>query len=192
MDLSNIIPAEWADVLQPLLPQYGIDTPQRIAGFLSQVDIESAHFTALIENLNYSAHGLLSTFGSHFTEMEADTYAHKPEMIANRVYAGRMGNGSEESGDGWAYRGRGLIQLTGLTNYNAFSMAINKTVEETVAYLETKEGAAEAACWYWSNRNLNQFADIGDTLALTKRINGGTNGLTDRSKAYDKYKVQLC
>jgi putative chitinase len=192
MDLSNLIPAEWAVILQPLLSQYNIDTPQRIAGFLSQVDIESAHFTALSENLNYSAHGLLTTFGSHFTEMEADSYAHKPEAIANRVYGGRMGNGAESSGDGWKYRGRGLIQLTGLTNYNAFALACGKTTDETVAYLETKEGAAHAACWFWANNNLNQFADIGDNIGMCKRINGGTNGLTERHRAYDKFKAQLC
>lgn len=192
MDISNLIPAEWADVLQPLLSQYGIDTPNRVAGFLSQVDVESAHFTATVENLNYSQEGLVRTFPTHFDSLNAAEYARMPEAIANHVYANRMGNGPEYSGDGWKYKGRGLIQLTGKANYEQFALACGKSLDDTVAYMETKEGAAHSACWFWAQNNLNQFADIGDNLAMCKRINGGTNGLTERHTAYDKYKAALC
>jgi putative chitinase len=106
-------------------------------------------------------------------------------MIANRVYASRMGNGNEASGDGYKYRGRGAIQLTGRDNYSAFATAIGKSIDETIAYLETLDGAIESACWFWKKNGLNEIADKKDILAMTKRINGGTIGLEDRKKHYE-------
>lgn len=192
MNLSKIIPQEWATILTPLLTQYGIDTPQRIAGFLSQVGHESNNFTVIKENLNYSAEGLLKTFPKYFDAISAAECQKMPVAIANKVYANRMGNGDERSGDGFRYRGRGLIQLTGKTNYEQFALACGKSLIDTIAYLETKEGAAHSACWYWAQNKLNDFADIGDNLAMCKKINGGTNGLSERHKLYDKYKAVLC
>jgi putative chitinase len=115
----------------------------------------------------------------------ANQYAHKPEMIANRAYGNRMGNGDEASGDGWRHCGRGLIQLTGKANYTAFAESIETPVDDLVEFLQTFEGAVQSACWFWETNNLNQWADKGDMLTLTKRINGGTLGLDDRIKHYN-------
>jgi putative chitinase len=140
----------------------------------------------LQENLNYSSSGLMKTFKKYFPdETVASQYAKQPEKIANRVYANRMGNGNEASGDGYKYRGRGLIQLTGKDNYTRFAESIETPVEEIPEFLGTFEGAVQSACWFWETNNLNQFADSGDMLTLTKRINGGYIGLEDRVKHYE-------
>jgi putative chitinase len=160
--------------------------PARLAGFLAQTAHESGGYTAIKENLNYSAKGLMGTFKKYFpTEDIANQYAKKPERIANRVYANRMSNGDESSGDGYRFCGRGLIQLTGRANYTKFANDLGMSLEETVAYLETPNGAVSSAGWFWDNNKLNQYCDSGDFVTLTKRINGGTIGLEDRKHHYD-------
>lgn len=176
----------WYDALEQLLDDYEITTPQRVAAFVAQCAHESGNFVFIKENLNYKAASLRKIFGKYFpTDDLAAAYANKPEMIANRVYANRMGNGDEASGDGYRYCGRGLIQLTGRDNYTFFAGSLDITVEEAAEYLTTFEGAAQSACWFWESNNLNQWADKGDILTLTKRINGGTIGLEDRIKHYN-------
>jgi putative chitinase len=176
----------WHHALSQLLPDYDINSPQRIAAFIAQCSHESGGFTALKENLNYRAVTLRKIFPKYFpTDDLANAFAGKPEMIANRVYASRMGNGDEASGDGFRYCGRGLIQLTGKSNYQSFADSLEMNVEDVPDYLSTFEGAAQSACWFWENNNLNQWADKGDILTLTKRINGGTIGLEDRIKHYE-------
>jgi len=179
----------WHEALIKILPDYEIDTVNRVAAFISQCSHESGGFSALQENLNYRADVLTRIWPSRFTAEVAAAYVAKPnkqEAIANRAYCDRMGNGNEASGDGWKYRGRGLIQLTGKNNYQAFANSIGTTVEETSEYLATFEGAAASAAWFWKSNNLNPLADKGDTLSITKRINGGTNGLDDRIKKYNQ------
>jgi len=176
----------WHHALSQLLPDYDINSPQRIAAFIAQCSHESGGFTALKENLNYRAVTLRKIFPKYFpTDDLANAFAGKPEMIANRVYASRMGNGDEASGDGFRYCGRGLIQLTGKSNYQSFADSLEMNVEDVPDYLSTFEGAAQSACWFWESNNLNQWADKGDILTLTKRINGGTIGLEDRIQHYD-------
>jgi len=188
--LKEILPSipyldEWHDALSKVLPEYDITTPQRVAAFIAQCAHESGGFKALKENLNYQAASLCRVWPRLFPTMEiANQYAHKPEMIANRAYGNRMGNGDEASGDGYRYCGRGLIQLTGKDNYTAFAESIETPIEELPEYLSTFEGAVQSAAYFWSENNLNQYADSGDILTMTKRINGGTIGLEDRKKHY--------
>jgi putative chitinase len=177
----------WHDALKQLLPDYDINTPQRIAAFLAQCAHESAGFTALKENLNYKPATLLKLFGKYFTPEMAAVYCAKPnkqEAIANRIYANRMGNGDEASGDGYRYSGKGLIQLTGKSNYQSFADSLEITPTAAAEYMQTFEGACQSACWFWETNNLNKFADVGDFETMTKRINGGTIGLEDRKKHY--------
>ena len=178
----------WVEAMNKILPRYDIMSPKRLAAFLAQTAHESAGFTAVRENLNYSAQGLMKTWPARFNQTTAAAYARQPEKIANKVYANRMGNGDEASGDGWRYRGRGLIQTTGKANYTKLAQYIKKTLQETIEYCETVEGAVESACFYWASNNLNAIADTGDMAALTRRINGGAIGLADR---LDKYKKTL-
>lgn len=188
--LGQIIPGNpyldhWYEALCKILPDYDINTVPRVAAFLAQCAHESGGFKALKENLNYRAVTLRKVFPKYFpTDDLANAYAQKPEMIANRVYGGRMGNGDEHSGDGFRYCGRGLIQLTGKENYTRFAESIETPVEEIPEFLATFEGAIQSACWFWETTNLNQYADNGDILTMTKRINGGTIGLEDRKKHY--------
>lgn len=178
----------WHEALAQLLPDYEINTAQRIAAFIAQCAHESGGFMVLKENLNYRPESLVKLFGKYFDLPTAQRYCampNKQEAIANRIYANRMGNGPEESGDGYKYCGRGLIQLTGKSNYQAFADSLEISPDEASEYLRTFEGAAQSACWFWENNNLNQFADKGDILMLTKRINGGTIGLEDRIKHYN-------
>ena len=188
--LAQLLPGnayvnEWYEALSQLLPDYDINTPERIAAFIAQCSHESAGFKFLKENLNYRAESLMRVWPRYFPNIEvARQYAHKQEKIANRAYANRMGNGNEASGDGWRFCGRGLIQLTGRNNYEAFAESIETPVEEIPEYLATFEGAAQSACWFWDTNDLNKWADKGDILTLTKKINGGTLGLDDRIKHY--------
>lgn len=182
---GNTYVAEWYESLEKLLPDYDINTPQRIAAFIAQCAHESGNFKAIKENLNYQAATLSKVWPSRFPPDVAAQYAHNQEAIANRAYADRMGNGNEASGDGFRYCGRGLIQLTGKSNYQAFADSVEMAVEDVPAYLATFEGAAQSACWFWESNNLNQFADSGDILTITKRINGGTLGLDDRTARYN-------
>jgi len=177
---------KYVEPLNEVAEYYSLNTPQRLAAFLAQIAHESGGFNFTKENLNYSAKGLMSTFKKYFpTEDLAKEYERKPEKIANRVYANRMGNGPESSGDGSKYCGRGLIQLTGKQNYTNFAKDLGVSIDECVAYLETPEGAVSSAGWFWDNNNLNRFCDSGDFVMLTKRINGGTIGLADRQHHYD-------
>jgi putative chitinase len=189
--LSQIIPGnpyldQWLHALNEILPEYGIDTPLRLSHFLAQCAHESGNFRFLKENLNYRAQTLRTLFPKYFpTDALAQDYANRPnkqEAIANRIYASRMGNGPEESGDGFRYCGRGLIQLTGRDNYTWFAASLEIPVEEAADYLQTFEGAVQSACWFWENNNLNALADRDDVVAVTKKINGGTIGLEDRRK----------
>ena len=176
---------QWFEAIYEILPEYEITTPQRVAAFLAQCAHESGGFVFLKENLNYKAASLRRVFPKYFPDDAiAAQYAGKGEMIANRVYANRMGNGPEESGDGFRYCGRGLIQLTGKNNYTFFAGSLYIPVEEASEYLQTFEGAVQSACFFWEQNKLNQWADAGDILTLTKRINGGTIGLEDRIKHY--------
>ena len=177
---------EWYSAMSLLFPKYNINTPARIAGFIAQCGHESQNFKTLEENLNYSAEGLNKIFPKYFVKAgrDAQAYHRQPEKIANIVYANRMGNGDTASGEGWKFRGRGVIQLTGKDNYSRFAKHIGKSVDDTIAYLKTKQGALESACWFWDTNGLNEIADSGDFVAMTKRINGGTIGLEDRQKHY--------
>jgi putative chitinase len=178
----------WYEAISQILPAYDINTPQRVSAFVAQCAHESAGFKFLKENLNYKAASLRKVFPKYFPDdATANDYAsraNKQEAIANKVYANRMGNGDEASGDGFRYLGRGLIQLTGKNNYTLFAASIDTPLEEIPEYLQTFEGAVQSACWFWDQNNLNQWADKGDILTLTKRINGGTIGLEDRIKHY--------
>jgi putative chitinase len=177
---------QFIDPLNEVAEYYELNTPQRLAGFVAQCAHESGDFTAIKENLNYSAKGLMGTFRKYFPdEATAKAYERKPEMIANRVYANRMGNGDEASGDGYRHCGRGLIQLTGKQNYQRFAADLEMSEADCVAYMETVEGAVSSAGWFWDNNNLNQYCDSGDFVMLTKRINGGTIGIEDRKHKYD-------
>lgn len=178
----------WYDALCQILPTYEINTPERVAAFVAQCAHESGYFKFLKENLNYRAESLLRTFPKYFKTLdEAKQYERQPEKIANRVYANRMGNGDEASGDGFRYLGRGLIQLTGKNNYTIFAASIETPVEEIPEYLQTFEGAIQSACWFWEQNNLNRFADSRDITTMSKRINGGTIGMEDRIMKYNKF-----
>ena len=171
----------WHESLDQLLDDYDINTPLRVAHFVAQCAHESGDFVFIKENLNYKAASLQKIFSKYFPTAElAAQYANKPEQIANRIYANRMGNGPEASGDGYRYCGRGLIQLTGKDNYTFFAGSLNIPVEEASDYLATFEGATQSACWFWEQNNLNRFANANDVKGLTRAINGGYIGLDDR------------
>jgi len=188
--LEDLIPKNpyveyWYSALSQCLPDYDINTPRRVAAFIAQCSHESGGFKFLSENLNYRAESLMRVWPKYFKDLAtAKRYAHNPERIANRAYANRMGNGNEASGDGWRFCGRGLIQLTGKDNYQAFADSIETELEDIPHYLATFEGAVQSACWFWETNNLNKWADAGDITTLTKKINGGTLGLDDRMKHY--------
>lgn len=177
---------QWHKALSQLLPDYEINTPKRIAAFIAQCAHESGGFLFLSENLNYKAESLVKVFPKYFKDISmAKAYEKQPEKIANKIYADRMGNGNELSGDGYKYRGRGLIQLTGKTNYTWFAASLQISPEEAAEYMGTFEGAAQSACWFWETNKLNEWADKGDIEKMTKIINGGTIGLEDRKKHYE-------
>lgn len=183
----------YLEALNLTLPEYQINTKLRICHFLAQIIHESGHLKYNQENLNYSAKALRSVFGKYFpTDALAEQYARKPEKIANRVYANRMGNGDEASGDGWKYKGAGLIQLTGKTNYTKCSefLGIDLVNDPSLIY-NSPEICVKTACWYWSVNNLNKYADVDDIKTVTKRINGGYNGLEDRTKILNTAKKVL-
>jgi putative chitinase len=189
---KNKNPAELFAALEAVLPKYKITTAERVAAFLAQCGHESADFTVLRENLNYSAEGLNKIFPKRFPSVAAaQPYHRQPEKIANNIYANRMGNGPEASGEGFKFRGRGAIQLTGKENYTKFAASVGKTLDEAVAYTETMAGAIESACWFWNTNKLNDIADKKDIVTLTKRINGGTIGLEDRKKHFEHNLVVL-
>jgi putative chitinase len=175
--------------LNSVLPEFEINTPLRKAHFLAQLAHESGGLKYVEENLNYSAQGLRSVFGKYFKTIEiAEEYARKPEKIANRVYANRMGNGDEQSGDGWRYRGRGLIQLTGKSNYQRFSEDHSIDCVNNPDLLLDSKIALISACWFWKKNKINTYADADDIHLVTKRINGGNNGILHRQHYLDSFK----
>jgi putative chitinase len=186
MSLANTlaklkISVDWVEPLEEVFHRYEINTPERQAAFIGQCAHESMNFTKLEENMNYSAEGLMKTWPSRFPTLEsAKPYHRNPEKIANKVYAGRMGNGPEETGEGWLYHGRGLIQLTGKDNYTLAGDALNIDFIHSPDYVLVPKYAALTAGWYWNKRNLNKEADAKDFTGMTKKINGGTIGLDDR------------
>ncbi len=185
---KNKEPEYWFNAMNQYLPQFGITTAARVAGFIAQGQHESADFTILQENLNYSAKGLRGVFPKYFPDDAiANQYAKKPEMIANRVYGGRMGNGPEASGDGFKFRGRGVLQLTGRANYTQCSRDLfgDDTLANDPDLVRTPEYAIITACWFWYKNKLNEICDKGDIVLLSKRINGGTIGLEDRIKHWN-------
>jgi putative chitinase len=189
--LKGHIPDQVYDQIPDVIATFEINTPLRLAHFLAQCGHESAGFKAVNENLNYSAGALQSVFRKYFPdESTAAQYARKPEMIANKVYANRMDNGDEASGDGWKFRGRGYIQLTGKHNYTKFGQAINENIIANPDLVATKYPLLSAA-WFWSSNGLNKLADEGATdevvTKITKRVNGGTIGLEDRIKHFKEY-----
>jgi putative chitinase len=187
-DTDEDIIESFVGPLNETFDEFDINNANRIAMFLAQVGHESAGLRQRRENLNYSASGLNRVFPKYFRRAgrDANEYHRQPEKIANVVYANRMGNGGVDSGDGWKFRGRGLIQLTGKNNYSAFAEFMDMDLDEVVDYLETEEGAAMSAGWFWDSRDLNTWADAGDILKCTKLINGGTIGLNDRKKHYEE------
>lgn len=174
--------AVWAEALTPPMRSSGIVTPNRAAAALGQFDYESDGFSALTENLNYThADRIFAVFPSHFTDInDAAAYAGNPEALANRVYASRMGNGDEASGDGWRFRGGGLIQITGRDNYARLAGDLGMELNDVAAWVRMPAGAAASACWFWSRHALNQDADRWDIRAVTRAINGGYTGYSDR------------
>jgi putative chitinase len=178
-------PTKWSALLNYHLHLHSITEKEQIACFIAQAGHESSHFNAVEENLNYSADGLLRTFLKYFDNNSARNYARNPEKIANRVYANRMGNGPEESGDGWKYRGRGLIQLTGKENYTKCSMGIFNDDRLVVNPIELliPETALLSALWFWDSHNLSAITDM---TKLTRIINGGANGLSEKIEIYNR------
>ena len=182
---KNPYAEQWYEALVQILPDYDINTVPRVAAFLAQTAHESGNYRAIKENLNYRAETLMKVWPRYFPSMEiANQYAHKQAAIANRAYGGRMGNGPEASGDGYKFCGRGLIQLTGKDNYTRYAQSLEISLDEASEHLTTFEGCVQSAAWFWEANNLNQWADAGDILTLTKKINGGTLGLADRQKHY--------
>lgn len=169
-----------------MLNKNGINTKQRLAMFFSQLDHES-NLVPQSENLNYSAERLLQIFPKYFNTSTAKVYARQTQMIANKVYSNRMGNCSEASGDGFTYRGRGFIQLTGKENYSKLSQDVGVNYVANPNLLMNEADSMLCACWYWTKNRLNELSDKGDVIAVTRRINGGTNGLADRKKKYEAY-----
>ena len=178
---------EWYSAMLEILPMWDINTIERVAGFVAQCGHESRNFSVLTENLNYSAAALNKIFPKYFRRAgrDAQAYHRQPEKIANVIYANRMANGDSASGDGWRFRGGGILQLTGRYNYTEFAEDVDMSPEEAVDYVRTKKGALDSACWFWDENNLNKHCDNMDIVKMTKRINGGTIGLEDRIKHYN-------
>lgn len=182
---------ELAKKYKTLLDNNNINTPLRLAHFFAQIHHES-NLKPVAENLNYSAQVLRNVFGKYFpTLTEAEAYARKPEKIANKVYANRMGNGDEQSGDGWKYRGRGFIQITGKNNYNTLSDDTGICYVGNPDLLLNEADSMVSALWFWNKNNLNRWADADDVREVTRRINGGYNGLAHRTELLRKYKKQF-
>ena len=180
MGCSGTVAITWCDPINAVMQRFKLDTKARAAAFLAQVGHESARLTRLVENLNYSAEGLVATWPKRFDTKLAAQVARKPEQIANIVYADRLGNGSQASGDGWKYRGRGLIQITGKSNYRDCGAVLGLDLLSNPSLLEIPTNAAMSVGWFWSTSGLNALADAGQFETMTRRVNGGLNGLADR------------
>lgn len=198
MDISKLkghVPDAVITQIPEVMEKFQINTPLRLCHFLAQCGHESGNFKAVNENLNYGAKGLRGVFPKYFpTDALAAEYERKPEKIANKIYGGRMGNGPEASGEGYKFRGRGYIQLTGKDNYSAFDKVVTESILETPDLVATKYPLLSAA-WYWNSRALNALADKGATTAevtaITKKVNGGTIGLEDRIKHFNEFYALL-
>lgn len=181
----------WYTAIIEVLPNYGITSAKRVNHFLAQICHESLDFTALKENMNYSAEGLNKVFPNRFPTVKSASHLHRnPEKIANSIYANRMGNGDTNSGDGWKYIGRGVIHITGKSNYAECSKYLygdDRLLKNPDLLSEDKEVCIKSACWFWDKHDLNEYADKNDILTITKKINGGTNGINDRKDRYEKY-----
>lgn len=179
-------PEEWLPHFD-LLPEFGIVTNEQVAAFCAQIGHESMDLNVMSENMNYSADRLGKVFPKYFRNADTRKYARKPEMIANKVYSNRMGNGTESSGDGWLYRGSGIIQLTGKNNFSRASEALFGDrfvlLERPELVRTNKETAMQCALWYWEDNELETYTDI---VAISKRVNGGTIGLDDRIQRYER------
>jgi putative chitinase len=189
--LKGHVPQAVIDAIPDTAARFGITTPLRLAHFLSQCGHESGGFRATQENLNYSAKGLCGIFRKYFPSVTvAMQYERKPEKIANRVYASRMGNGNEASGEGWKYRGRGYIQLTGKENYKAFDATVPEDITSNPDLVATKYALASAAFFFKKNglwAICDRGSDMATVTAVTKRVNGGTIGLLDRQKHFKEF-----
>lgn len=201
-------PVKWLGAIQAACSEFKIDTPQRVAAFLAQCAHESAGFTALEENLNYSDVTMAAVWPNRFAVLGADkkpkkdekgknipnafakALHRKPELIANTVYSNRMGNGTIESGEGWKFRGRGLKQLTGKFNYEKCGAALGVDLVSNPDLLLEPSYAARSAGWFWQSNNLSKFADVGDLEGMTKKINGGLIGFADRKARYESCHAQ--
>jgi putative chitinase len=192
---TNREPRVWYDIAVDMFKKYDITSTNRIAGFMAQCAHESRDFTALEENLNYSADALNRVFPRYFgsKKRNAFEYARNPQKLANYVYmdefrtkAGALGN--TQPGDGWRFRGGGIKQLTGRNNFAAFGSTVGMTAEEAADYVRTKKGAFESACWFWKKNNLNRFADKDDIVGMSRKVNGGTIGMEDRVARYERAK----
>lgn len=180
-------PATWVQPVTDACALFKINTQPQIAAFLAQTAHESAGYTRLVENLNYSAEALQKIWPKRFPTLDfAKTFHRNPEKIANTVYADRMGNGAPASGDGWRYRGRGLKQLTGRDNYRHCSSSLGVDIEAAPDLLLQPKYAALSAGWFWSVNGCGALADAGEFERLTKRINGGLIGLADRKARHDR------
>lgn len=199
---ANLRPQEWTDALNSILPKWGIDTTEHIIHFLAQCGHESNSFTVLVENLNYTAQALANTWPNRYSAGVVDgkqtpnklalSLHRKPEAIANNAYANRLGNGNEASGDGWLFRGHGGLQLTGRDLVTAFARKIGKTVEEAIEYLKTIEGAIEGSCYFWRDyKNIPAVISTGSVKTITKKVNGGLNGLADRYQLTEHIRAVL-
>lgn len=192
--LMQIMPAarrqdaeRYASPIQAAMVRFGIETDLQQAMFLAQIGHESGYLSRVVENLNYAADRLCAVWPNRFPSIQAaEAFARQPERIANRVYANRLGNGDEASGDGWRFRGRGLIQITGRTNYRAAAGALELDVERSPDLLTIPEEAAASAAWFWSANKLSRFADRRDIVGCTRAINGGLVGIDDRRALYDR------
>ena len=176
----------FVSALNDAMARFKIEGRLRVAAFLAQVGHESGQLRTLVENLNYSAEGLIRTWPKRFNLMTATSVARKPEQIANIVYASRLGNGPAVTGDGWRYRGRGLIQVTGWVNYQACGSALSVDLLSKPELLEQPVYAALSAAWFWSSNGLSELADAERFEAITRKVNGGLNGQADRLAIYKR------
>jgi putative chitinase len=185
-DLEDI--SVWFNELSVSLTKYEIVSKLEVSAFIAQTAIESGYYSHLKEDLNYSESGLLTVFPTHFNQTEVETYAHNPEMIANRVYASRYGNGDESSGDGYRFCGKGLIQVTFKSNYESYSQWAygNKNILNNPELLTQPHDAIMSAIWFWKTRGLSDLAQKSDMVSITKKINGGVNDLSQRLGLYKK------
>ena len=193
--LKQIVPTlqdskcrEYLLCLLQIMNEFSINTPLRVAAFIAQTAHESSGYTTFIENLNYSAQRLLQVFPHKFTQAIAINYDRQSQKIANYIYANKIGNGDEASDDGWRYKGRGVIQVTGRSNYKACGTELGLDLIAFPELLEQPLNAFRSAGWYWKSRNCNALADSTDFIELTRAINGGLNGLDDRKAYYGRAK----